>query len=228
MSIAQESCLNCKKMIPVNVEKCPYCGTARQDIAKEDGSETLRDNFEAGTPTATDLGEDLNYFLKQCNANRLAQTERNRFARAAIVFMAFYFESLSHLLEDQVRAKGSWTDEGPLSGYPEPLQRFRNAYHSLFSVPLNLSEDGIRDLFMIRNHIIAHPSGTSILTGGKVPGQQQATFKKFQNFPTNYGNYNHAHAIALRDELKTYLEAYHQLIKDRLDNESLLSQFLSL
>jgi len=187
-------------------------------LDRGDNLSNWNDSLKAGAPTCVGVRQDLLYFLNQSANSGLADSVRRCYARGAIVFMAFYFESLSQLLEHYVREKHKWT-----AGLPEevkPLKRFIDAYFSLFNTQLSLDCNGIKDLFLIRNQVIAHPSGISQFAGGR-----EMVFRKFMNFPSVYADYNWTHAEELSKELKRFLCDFSDLIKDKVNEEWLLLQF---
>jgi hypothetical protein len=87
--------------------------------------------------------EDVKFFLDE---SRKANTETNRYARACIIFMPFYFESLVNLLIDEL---GMTKEEGEKNDkrndLPLPIRMVRAVYYRHYRVELPIDINGIRD-----------------------------------------------------------------------------------
>lgn len=145
--------------------------------------------YSFSEPTCNHVYNDLIFFLNESKRSDIDQVISKRYARAALVFLAFYVESLANLLIDEVGERFNCIQElqeliklkycsndrikklrrkYKLKGdWPEPLNKFQAAYFVTDGKDLSLDLDtsGIQDLFLIRNQIIAHPPARSIVAG---------------------------------------------------------------
>ena len=179
-------------------------------------------------PTCHYVYEDLKFFFNKSKESDIDPTSRERYARCALVFLAFYFESLANLLVYNVGKEFNCSKQLKVlykkrDHYPESLRKFMAVYHVLYGQTLPLSVHGIQDLFLIRNQVIAHPRAMSIICGTKVPKEKGLTeeekplpFSKFSHFPNIYEKFIHVHVQQLYDETKDFLERYHNLVRDKL------------
>jgi hypothetical protein len=158
----------------------------------------LRSEYRSLKANYAEIHNDIKYFLTESTKASDIEISK-RFAKAAIVFTAFYVESLANLLVDRIR---SVFDSCPdfkkfikkechwpkiIDHWPQPLRIFFGAYIKIQNK--NLSPENktllrdtikiwslyrgtavIQDLFLIRNQVFAHPPARSTVGGtGVVP-----------------------------------------------------------
>lgn len=190
--------------------------------------------------------EDITYFLMRGNEHKLNQNEKNRYARVAIIYMAFYIESLSNWLEFELINSNNKpkkmitkkTKRDKDEYWPTPLYKLRIAYVVLENnnhLPKELDIRGIRDLFRIRNGIFAHPPGRSI-TGGNIlkdgkgipEDKKPVYYEKFEGIlPKIQSEFTIEHAKIMYNEIKIFLKEYYGVISKHFSKD-FLSSYCSL
>lgn len=137
--------------------------------------------------------------------------------------MAFYLESLSNRLYDAFPAKHEKKQEKG----SEPIQKFRAVYRKLCQDNLPLSIEGIEDIFKIRHKIFAHPQPLSVVAGTGIPRRQgrddrKINYTKFIGFPYNYSFFKTQHAEDVVNEVRNFVNAYCNLLKDKVSDQKIL------
>ena len=163
-------------------------------------------NSEYSEATFQRILEDMLFFGKKSIEPGCDEVEKKRYARMAIILSAFYLESLSNNLFDKL-ANQELQGIDYRSGLPDALKRFRVIYRQFKKRELDIDINGIRDIFYIRNHIIAHPAGRARLQGtnsGWVPVGKSSSYNKFKNFPFAYSHFNSQHAKIVLNEVRVF------------------------
>lgn len=176
-------------------------------------------------PTYKRIVEDALFFLDQSRKNNTSEIEKNRFARATILLMAFYIESISNLLYDYILCENKLEEIDNRSDLPAPIRRIRAVYLQLYKKELSIDIKGIRDIFTIRNKIIAHPAGFSEEKDSETGWKRMdktITYEKFENFPCTYSKFTVVHAETVIEEGKNFLISFHELLKDKGSKQKLL------
>jgi len=173
--------------------------------------------------------EDALFFLDKSRKHNIAVMEKNRYARMSILLMAFYLESLSNLLFDALASSFS-DDLDRRTDIPKPIRRFMAVHYQLYQAELPLSTDGIRDIFTIRNRVIAHPTGFSKERHSEVaPGcwersrvDKNVSYGKFTNLPFTYSQFTSSHAEKILGEVRGFLTSFHSLLKGKVSEQKVL------
>jgi hypothetical protein len=164
--------------------------------------------------------EDLTYLLKQSRDTEIDQELRNLYARTSIVFMAFYFEALANSIFDKERKDKDIIAE--LNQYDintdlsDAIRKMRAAYKKEFSNDIALDIKPIRDLFLIRNQIFAHPKERTTISSNNPALIKNLEYLYFKGFPLFYSDFNNSHADKIYLEVKTFLKNYLELMKDKI------------
>ncbi len=169
-------------------------------------------------PTYKRIIEDTLFFLDQSRKDNTADMEKNRYARITILLLSFYIESMSNALYDDFLGERDFKEVDNRSDLPVPIRRFRAVYSQLYKKELSIDIKGIRDIFTIRNKIIAHPAGFSKEKDSETGWQrvdQNVIYEKFKNFPFTYSKFTVAHAETAIEEVKNFLISYHNLLKGK-------------
>jgi len=176
--------------------------------------------------------EDALYFLDQSKKDNISGTEQNRYARMTILLTPFYLESLSNLLFDAlVSSATKLEDVDHRRDLPKPIRRFSAAYFQLYKEPFSLSIDCVRDIFTIRNKVIAHPTAFSSERHSETaPGywdrsrqDMSISYLKFKGFPFTYTQFTSQHAQVVLKAAGDFLIEFHRLLKGKLSDERLLN-----
>jgi len=193
-------------------------------------------------PTYAEVQKDIDFFLSE-SQKAIDLIVSKRYARAAIVFTAFYVESLANLLAAHIRENFGQTaqlDDFISRGdhWPKPLRTLYGAYLFLNKKPIGRGEDwaldssAVEELFLIRNQVLAHPPARSIVAGtGVVAGQgltQEAkplALNKFAHFPNIYHEFAHCHALELYEEARLFLINYGRLLASNPTEPKIASLF---
>ena len=190
--------------------------------------------YSVSKPTCNEVYNDLIFFLNESKASNIDQVISKRYARTALVFLAFYFESLANLLVDEVEKKFDCSQKleqvyTKRNHYPEPLRKFQAVYSERHNQTLPLDLSGIQDLFLIRNQVIAHPPARSIVAGtdvsegkGLKENGKSLSLKKFTHFPNIYSEFTNVHTQEIYNETKDFLEKYHNLVAKDLSESGIL------
>ena len=172
--------------------------------------------------------EDAAYFLNEMTNPKLSSTEQNRYARIILPQIAFYIQSLSRALVEKTNTK-NLRGLNKYKKWSENLKGFMIVYYKYYGKELQLNTDGLHDIFLIRNYIIAHPQGfTTETDGGEMitklnRSSEKGDFKKFKDFPHNYTRFNSSHLVSIVEEVINFLKDYHNLIKKKTSDKLLLS-----
>jgi hypothetical protein len=174
---------------------------------------------------------DALFFLNKAKQANVKSEDRNRYARASIILMAFYLESVSNRLFDEFSPR-SQKRLMKRKNLPGPIKNFIAVYHKFYKCKFPLSIDGIKDIFLIRNEVIGHPSGSSVVAGtGVLRGQglprkgrtgKQNKYSKFIDFPYVYSLFKTEHAKTIFKEATNFVNGYCDLLEDRVPDKKVL------
>jgi hypothetical protein len=173
--------------------------------------------ISSSVPTCNTIYDDIVYFLKKANMPDTDDAIGKRFARVAIVFMAFYLESLTKvLLEETIKR----FDYKLNCNKNDIINILKKIYEFINNDKLSLDTGGIDDLFhILRSQLIAHPPDRSILWGSNVPegkglreNGKAFSYKKFKHFSNTWENFSKGDAQDVYNELKLFLSEYYNLI----------------
>jgi len=178
------------------------------------------------TPTYSEatfkrIVEDALFFRRKAAEDTIDEKARRRYARIAILLMAFYLESLSNLLHDAGLGKScKGSNKNKEKGFDKTIRRFRAVHRELYDgkeLALNIDIDGVQDVFTIRN-MVAHPAGRSEERSGegvRTRVDRTVIYRKFTDFPFTYSQFTLSHADEVLEEVKDFLTRFHDLLKDR-------------
>jgi hypothetical protein len=188
--------------------------------------------------------KDVKYFLSESNKASDLEISK-RFARASIVFTAFYVESLANLVIHRIIAKfGANSDFDQFinrkDDWPKPL-RILFAAHIMLKKGKILSNtkkqwpcdtNAVKDLFLIRNQVLAHPpahstvAGTGVVSGiGLTQRGKHLSYKKFKCFPNIYTEFTSVHAKDIYDDTTKFLKEYAKLLESTVEGKDLAGMF---
>ena len=154
--------------------------------------------------------------------------EHPSYPRLAILLSALFLESLSNLLFDGVFPGQELNkDVDKRTDLPDPLRRFRAVYLKVTGEELQLDILGIRDIFTIRNRVIAHPAGESIehrtqdssgtwqRTRVVPKHKKKLKYHKLHgaNISTTYEHFSPDHAMRVFEETKEFLQQFSSLLR---------------
>jgi len=153
--------------------------------------------------------------------NQIDNSQERRYGRIIVLLMAFYLESLSNLLFEEV--VGEELERADFrTDLPRPLRKFRAIHSKLLGKELSLNIEGIQDIFTIRNKVIAHPSGRAQLQTTEHGWDRidtQVNYKKFREFPSIYSRFTLREAEAVLNEVREFVTRFLGLIKDKVSQE---------
>lgn len=182
-------------------------------------------------------------FFRRAAEQVNTEPDRKRYARAIILLMALYLESLSNRIflhffdpvtPDEKKEPNRCLDNvDGRSDLPGPVRNFRAAYKKCLNKELNLDTNGIKDIFTIRNRIIAHPSGRAQLQAKKEGWEplitsvkwrdkevqilpSQLDYAKFKQFPSVYSHFTLREADEILKEVEDFLTSFLGLIKGKI------------
>jgi len=166
------------------------------------------------------LIEDSVFFAEQAAKDAFEVSLRNRYARTAIAYSAFYLESLSHLIKDNLQTAESSLlrraiDSDLSRDTPSPLKCLRAAYNVL-SNGSQPSMDGLLDVFEIRNQLFGHPAGYTEEIFSGAPRQRvdrTMAYRKYTDFPFTLSQFTSLHAQMILLDLKTFLTAFAEAVR---------------
>ena len=159
--------------------------------------------------------------------NGRTQDIPNRYGTAVFLTAAF-IESTANLLWDALMAgQDLMGAEGQLglSGrdanrnyLSKPIRKLLCLHKQARGQACPHSVDGLQDIFDVRNKIVAHPAGASrealdLREDGTWDRQRidrRIGFRKFQDWPTTYSQFQEQHATEALAETKRILELMHQ------------------
>jgi hypothetical protein len=176
-----------------------------------------------GEATSKRIGEDIVFFHQLAKERNVDDLQSKRYARIVIILIAFYLESVSNLIFDNL-VNVSLDTLDNRTDLPEPIRRLRAVYKQCSGNEMTLNTDGIRDIFTIRNRIIAHPAGRAqVQIAGDQLGRldKHISFEKFKDFPVVYSRFTTEHADNLVKEVREFLTQFINLIATNISNEQL-------
>ena len=192
--------------------------------------------YSVTVPTCNTIYDDIVYFLIKSKLADMDQAISKRYARIVIALLAFYVESLVNLLLDELLKNNCPQKFSDFYIYRErTLQKYQDALYLISKKKLpNGETDCIRDLFSIRNQLIAHPKAREIIGGTDVPREKGLSGKgepikyknkKFEHFPNILSEFTFEHAQELYNEIKEFLMKYYSLIDKDLNSHWITSYF---
>ncbi|MGB8991701.1 MAG: hypothetical protein WCD80_06565, partial [Desulfobaccales bacterium] len=111
--------------------------------------------ISVSVPTCNTIYDDIVYFLKKAKMSDIDHAIGKRYARVAIIFMAFYLESLARILLKETMNR---FNDKLICKTKDPITIFKKIYEFLNKDKLSLDTRGVDDLFyIIRSQLIAHP-----------------------------------------------------------------------
>lgn len=182
-------------------------------------------------------------FFRRAAEQANTDSDKKRYARAIILLMALYLESLSNRIflhffepvtnDEEKEPNRCWDDVDGRSDLPGPVRNFRAAYKKCLNKELALDTNGIKDIFTIRNRIIAHPSGRaqlqaekerwrSLITSVKWRDKEvqilssQLDYAKFKQFPSVYSHFTLRETDRIFKEVKDFLTSLLGSIKKKV------------
>jgi len=172
-------------------------------------------DYSALSPNYTWIHRDLVFFLNLSQKSSDSE-EKKRFARAVIILLAFYLESLSNLLFEETKIQ-----EEKLEIY---IDRYKDWAKPIIKLLLSLNKldsesfaacKGLKDLFLIRNQVFAHSEGRSVVAGTGVDPKKglkgnfkKLSYEKFTNFPNVYSQFDVEHAEKLCEAVDNFLKSF--------------------
>jgi hypothetical protein len=186
--------------------------------------------FYCDIPTCKQIYDDIQYFLIESKMPGKDEETVKRYARVAILFTAFYVESLANSLLDEIIKRGC-PDKLKGKNYirrEKTINKYQDIYSFLNNKKLNQEQiNGINDLFRIRNEIIAHPKAREIIAGTGVPKGKGWTgtrekieykCKEFKDFPNIWEYFTRKEAIIIYNEIKRFLKTYYDFVRENFPN----------
>ena len=173
------------------------------------------------------IAEDAVYFMNQMINTEIRESDKNRSARMVLLLMAFYIESISRALRETPETK-NFRSIVKREGWPKYFRGFPIVYRKLCNKRLQLNIDGIDDIFLIRNKVLAHPWGYTrreedgALIINPESDSTLASYAKFRKFPKSYTEFNVSHTVLVLNEVISILKKYHNLIKRETTDKKLL------
>jgi len=164
--------------------------------------------------------EDLKYILNQSRDVNVGADNRNRYARISIVFMAFYLEVLANSIFDKDRndkeiyAELEKTDRR--NDLSKPVRKYRAEYFKAYGNELPINVNGVQDIFIIRNKIMAHPKERTTVSSNDPAMIDIIGYLKFKDFPIFYPMFVTEHSEILFVEMKDFLNDYLVAMKDNI------------
>ncbi len=144
--------------------------------------------------------DDQRFFLSMATGPHEA-----RYARMAALLVALHIESVGRVLFEmafadddnmkQLSEDDALDSVDPRTDLPRPLRRVRVAYRKLAGVELAAPFEGVQDVFLVRNKVLAHPLGVTVQsrtvsdTAGThwVRSDKDIQYKKLRaDFPVSY------------------------------------------
>jgi hypothetical protein len=118
-----------------------------------------------------------------------------------------------------------------LQGLPKAIRNLRAAYFQLYQKDFSLSIDCIRDIFTIRNKVIAHTTAFSSEKHSETtPGHwdrsrqdMSINYLTFNGFPFTYTQFTSLHAQVVLKAAGDFLIEFHRLLKGKVSDERLLN-----
>ncbi|MHB8104200.1 MAG: hypothetical protein ACYDG5_01480 [Dehalococcoidales bacterium] len=158
-------------------------------------------------------------FLYKNSAAAPDELEKKRYSRIAATLIPYYLECLSNYLFSELLNVELDTIDKP-DGLPIPIRRFRAIYKKCTNNDLKIEEyAGIRDIFTIRNKIMAHPAGRSELTAtdtGWERTDKLFNYNKLRDLPKIYSDFHPKHVYSILTEVHDFLTKYVTSIKGSL------------
>ena len=200
---------------------------------------SLKADYEFWTNTTPAICDDLKFFVEKMKGELDAKLA-DSYARGVIIFTAFYFESFVNILLETLNSAYKLNIDWkicPRTDFTKPLKKVLAIYKGLCGSDKNLSLNCniIRDLFLIRNQVIAHPEGRSLAGGNEISSEKGTNakgndrgFQKFTNFPNIYSKYKKEHAEELYTGVFLFLKEFKQRVLTEKTSDDAYIEFFSL
>ncbi len=179
------------------------------------------------------IAQDIVYFMNKARSEFEDTPEepgghvQGRYARTVILLTAFYLESASKRFAECLQNPDEdWkaTDFTDFNGgVPAPIARFRAVSKHLCNVELSSGLDEVRDIFKIRNKVLAHPEGRSTETvsndGSRKGALTYNSKYEASNFPKNRSQFKPNHAEEILGDAIEFIGHFHTLVADEIADE---------
>jgi len=181
---------------------------------------TPKSDYSFSQVNCVQIANDLKYLLFQVKSDKVDPVTQSLYARIAIVYLAFYFESLANSLFDNERKRKEWEED--LKKYdnrktiPKPIRKFCAQYKKEFKKEMPLDINGAKDLFLIRNQVFAHPQERTTTGASDSSIITRIQYSKFTDFPNFYPDFGKEHFEKLLAEVKAFLKMYCDLMGDKI------------
>ncbi len=176
------------------------------------------------------IAQDIVYFMNRARSEFENTSEetgdhvQNRYARTVILLTAFYLESASKRFAECLQNPDKDWNETEFTdlngGVPKPIARFRAVYKHLCKAELSNGLDEVRDVFKIRNKILAHPKGRSTETvsnDGSREGALKYNLKyEAENFPKNGSQFKPNHAVEILTDAIEFIKQFHTAVDGKI------------
>ncbi len=181
---------------------------------------TPKADYSFSQANSIQIANDLNFLICQVRSDQVDSSTQKLYSRVAIVFLAFYFESLANSLFDMERKKEQWGKElikyDNRRNIPKPIRKFCAQYKKEFKKELPLDINGLKDLFLIRNQVFAHPQERTTTKASDISKITKIQYSKFTDFPNFYPDFGKEHFEKLLAEVKEFLKMYSALMRDKI------------
>lgn len=194
--------------------------TAANEKPKSDLSLGGSAQISFSITNCSDFLNDIRFLIQQMNSETNEEVKDN-YSRICIIYLAFYFESLANLVWDNERDENVWNHE--LNQYnnrndiPNPIRKMLAFYKKNKSSELAIDINSLRDLFQIRNRLIAHSKDRTVLDSSDSCEIYRLNYFKYSSFPSTYRELSYSHFKILFDDLTDFLNKYLNLVNDDLD-----------
>jgi hypothetical protein len=171
--------------------------------------------------TAKRFIEDAIFLYEKATESN-AEQDKKRFSRIAITLIPYYLESLSNYLYYSF-TNAKIDDVDKRTDLQKPIRMFRFVYQESTHKELEDKDiNGIRDIFLIRNKISAHPAGRSNLISAQNGWEREdknIPYYKYTNLPKVYSHFYPEHVYLLFNEVHDFLTKYISSIKNKLSEK---------
>lgn len=174
-------------------------------------------DYSFSTVNCVAIYQDMKFFFLKSIDKSIGINERNRNGRVAIIYMAFFIESLANYICLKHNVTVSKEEKKELHLSP-PIIMLQKIYKKIFDRDMELDISGLQDIFFLRNKIIAHVTGTTTKSSNipELITTYQYQCKVLKDLPKAYADLNHFHAEILYEEMIAILKKYFVLLGDNL------------